>query len=297
MKVFNTKNILLAVSSVFLFIASANNDKYSYLPIGYFTLLRFIVCAVSIFIAYNKYKEDKESLWAWVFGFTAILFNPFIEIVFKRQTWTVVDLIVGIFFLFYVFISELKNKKHIKDFIIISSIILSVISIFIFFYNSDDWKNTNPKYIYSFEPKYDDTFGFVESCGFLAKNSENNISIYCGDASTNLVSFLDKYSKSINYNYEFITKQNNISELDKYIYSNSSYSGDFFANFIPQNNTIYNIKYTFLNQKISEGVFSDVNAKLVIKEDIFFIYLFLTIIIPIIYFCLLRFVFFKKVFI
>lgn len=99
------KNILTIITSAFLFIALFNG-----LPYGYFTLLRFVVFAVSAYLAYKIYESHKESLWIWAFGFVSVLFNPFIIIHLRRSTWTIIDLLVGVFFIVSMFILKDKNK-------------------------------------------------------------------------------------------------------------------------------------------------------------------------------------------
>jgi uncharacterized membrane protein len=101
----SNKNILTIIASGFLFIALFNG-----LPYGYFTLLRFVVCAIGAYLAYKTYEYNKESLWVWAFGGIAVLFNPIIPIYFQRETWAIIDLIVGVFLLVSIFI--LKDKKH-----------------------------------------------------------------------------------------------------------------------------------------------------------------------------------------
>lgn len=101
----NNKTILTLVATGFLFYALSDG-----LPIGYFTLLRFVVCAVSIYLAYKTYEENKESLWIWAFGFVAILFNPIIPIVLKRDVWESIDLATGIFFILSIFLLKKNNS-------------------------------------------------------------------------------------------------------------------------------------------------------------------------------------------
>lgn len=101
----NNKNILTLVASGSLFFALSSG-----LPYGYFTLMRFVVCAVGIYLAYKVYEENKESLWVWAFGFVAVLFNPIIPIVLKRAQWETIDLIAGVFFLASIFLVKTKNK-------------------------------------------------------------------------------------------------------------------------------------------------------------------------------------------
>lgn len=103
MKITN-KNILTIIASGFLFMALLDG-----LPYGFFTLLRFVVCSVGIYIAYKIYEDNKESLWVWAFAGMAILFNPIIPIYLQRETWIVIDLIIGIFLLVSIFF--IKTKK------------------------------------------------------------------------------------------------------------------------------------------------------------------------------------------
>ena len=99
------KNILTIIVSAFCFIALSSG-----LPYGYFTLLRFVVFAVGAYLAYTVYEKDKQSLWVWAFGFIAVLFNPFIIIHLQRNQWTVIDLLVGLFFIVSLFSLKIKNK-------------------------------------------------------------------------------------------------------------------------------------------------------------------------------------------
>ncbi len=49
-----------------LFWALADN------PYGYYQILRWVVCGLTRYLAY---RNDKN-VWAWIFGVTAVLFNP-----------------------------------------------------------------------------------------------------------------------------------------------------------------------------------------------------------------------------
>ena len=100
----NNKNILALIASGFLFFALSSG-----LPYGYFTLMRFVVCSISIYLAYKAYEEDKESLWVWALGFVAVLFNPIFPIYLKRVQWEVIDLWTGVFFMVSVFFLKTKN--------------------------------------------------------------------------------------------------------------------------------------------------------------------------------------------
>jgi len=101
------KNIILLIATAFLFLALIGGWPY-----GFFTLLRFVVFAISAYIAWMAYEAQKEK-WVWIFGFLAVLFNPFIVIHLNREIWSIIDLIVGIFMLISVFILKL-NENPIK---------------------------------------------------------------------------------------------------------------------------------------------------------------------------------------
>lgn len=99
----SNQKILTITASGFLFIA-----LFEGLPYGYFTLLRFVVCAVGAYMAYKIYESDNDSLWVWLFGGIAILFNPIIPIHLTREVWWIIDLIVGGVFLLSIF-NKLKK--------------------------------------------------------------------------------------------------------------------------------------------------------------------------------------------
>jgi hypothetical protein len=105
MKLSNQK-ILTIIASGFLFVA-----LFDGLPYGFFTLLRFVVCAVGIYTAYKIYENENDSLWVWVFGGIAVLFNPIIPIHLERETWWIIDLIIGIVFILSMFLVGVKNNK------------------------------------------------------------------------------------------------------------------------------------------------------------------------------------------
>jgi len=98
------KNIALLIAAVFLFLALFDGWPY-----GFFTLLRFVVFASSAYVAWIAYEAQKEKR-VWIFGFLAVLFNPFIVIHLNREIWSVIDLIVGVFMIISVFVLKLGHK-------------------------------------------------------------------------------------------------------------------------------------------------------------------------------------------
>ena len=69
------------------------------MPYGYYTLLRLIVTIGSG--AYCiQFLEKKNMNMVYLFGFIAILFNPLIPVYLNKDTWLIIDLIVGGIFFF-----------------------------------------------------------------------------------------------------------------------------------------------------------------------------------------------------
>jgi hypothetical protein len=181
---------------------------------------------------------------------------------------------------------ELESRwwhRLIKVLIYGSTILILVFSISTFFDNIDSWNNPDPKYIYSFEPGYEEAFGFSKPCTFLPENSEEHISIKCGyiDESVSknpvhfLPDFLDKYSKSISYREEFLTETKPDCSKSKDIFCKYRY---------------LSVNYNLLNEKILEGKFVSIEAKSVFVLSILLINIFLMIFIPLAWFLVLKFV-------
>jgi len=99
------KNIALVVAAAVLFLALFDGWEY-----GFFTMLRFVVFATTAYVAWMAYGGQKEK-WVWVFGFVAVLFNPFFPVHLDRDTWVVIDFIVGMFLLATTFFFKLDTEK------------------------------------------------------------------------------------------------------------------------------------------------------------------------------------------
>jgi len=67
-------------------------------PYGYYQLLRIVVCGVGIYAGWYL-LEIKQLGWAWFFFIAAALFNPLVIVTLQKQTWQLVDLVVGVAFL------------------------------------------------------------------------------------------------------------------------------------------------------------------------------------------------------
>lgn len=81
-------------------------------PYGYYQLLRFVVCPVSVYVAYKAYNWQR--LWGtWLFGFIAVLFNPLIPIHLSRELWQPIDVTCAVLFVAAAFIlKKAADKKQ-----------------------------------------------------------------------------------------------------------------------------------------------------------------------------------------
>ena len=78
------------------------------LPYSYFTMLRLIVCAVSIYHCFLSVRLH-NGLFAVVFGLVVLIYNPAIPIFLKRATWEPIDVVTAISF--FISIMALRQKR------------------------------------------------------------------------------------------------------------------------------------------------------------------------------------------
>lgn len=76
----------------------------------YFTILRWVTCAAALYTVYVAYMQ-KNTGWAWVMGVIAVLFNPFIIVRLKRETWTPIDVVTGIILLVSIWFVQEKRSQ------------------------------------------------------------------------------------------------------------------------------------------------------------------------------------------
>src|SRR5260370_30152119 len=85
----NTGSIVAKLIAGGMLVGALGHHQY-----GYYTLLRWIVCSVSAFAAYQA-AESNKSGWAWGLAIVALAFNPVIPVHLKRETWAFIDLAVA----------------------------------------------------------------------------------------------------------------------------------------------------------------------------------------------------------
>ena len=89
-------------------------------PYDYYTLMRFVVCAVAAYGCYLAYERartasaepwrTKQQRWSWTFALIALLFNPFVPLHLDRSTWAVIDIGVAL-----VLIAEVRSDLRAKQ--------------------------------------------------------------------------------------------------------------------------------------------------------------------------------------
>lgn len=99
------KNIAILIASAFLFLALFDGWEY-----GFFTMLRFVVFAATAYVAWLAYEEQRVK-WVWIFGGVAVLFNPFFPVYLERETWLIIDSLVGLCLLGVMFFFKLESNS------------------------------------------------------------------------------------------------------------------------------------------------------------------------------------------
>jgi len=79
----------------------------SWWPYGFYILLRWIMCAVSVYVAYGFYKS-KLSGWSLIFCILALVFNPIVPVYLNKVSWIPIDLFGAV--LFFVVAYSIKRK-------------------------------------------------------------------------------------------------------------------------------------------------------------------------------------------
>lgn len=79
------------------------------MPYGYYTLIRWIVCPVFVFLAIHC-KKQKEIPWIWVFGVLAGLYNPIVPVHLGREIWVLANVVSVVLIVISFFIK--RNEEH-----------------------------------------------------------------------------------------------------------------------------------------------------------------------------------------
>ena len=81
----NPITIVLKIAAAGMLFAAMGRHPYDY-----YTVMRWVVCGVSAFGAFQAVQSGKSG-WAWLLAVFALAFNPFIPVHLKRNTWMFID--------------------------------------------------------------------------------------------------------------------------------------------------------------------------------------------------------------
>ena len=70
-------------------------------PYSYFRVLRWVVTITASVLLFRSWS--RKTLWSWIFGAVAILFNPIAPIYLSRTVWSVVDVVTAGAFAFSIY--------------------------------------------------------------------------------------------------------------------------------------------------------------------------------------------------
>ena len=84
---------ITGVTSIMLFLALFD------MPYDYYTILKIVVFVASLIIIYITLPLEKHWLMI-IFSMVTIIFNPFIKISFHREVWPLINVVVGLMFIY-----------------------------------------------------------------------------------------------------------------------------------------------------------------------------------------------------
>src|SRR3546814_10787352 len=62
------------------------------LPYGYYSVMRWVVCALCAWLALSSYRAGREE-WAWAWGVIAGIYNPIFPVHANREIWSIVNVL------------------------------------------------------------------------------------------------------------------------------------------------------------------------------------------------------------
>jgi glucan phosphoethanolaminetransferase (alkaline phosphatase superfamily) len=100
--------LLMVVAAVMLLWAQ------SYHRIGYYTILRLVVCTACAYGLYLTIKSKRVG-WAFPFGALIVLFNPLVNLRITREMWSYIDVVTAIFLVATIFFITVKSEQAIPE--------------------------------------------------------------------------------------------------------------------------------------------------------------------------------------
>ena len=100
--------IIPAVASTIMLVCAICLDKYDVFE-GFYTVLRLVVCATSVFYVV-KFRQE---FFRWIFGVLAVLYNPVFQIhLGDKDVWNVVNIITIIFMWIAIFFEGMDKLEE-----------------------------------------------------------------------------------------------------------------------------------------------------------------------------------------
>src|SRR5579863_4003186 len=97
--------VLAVAMAIFALLA-----VWSRWPYSTYTILRFAICATSVYLAVRSYEAGQPS-WVWITGTTAALFNPFFPLRFQRGQWQILDFSAAFLFMLWAWKAHLPESE------------------------------------------------------------------------------------------------------------------------------------------------------------------------------------------
>ncbi|WP_414633329.1 DUF6804 family protein [Acidisarcina polymorpha] len=82
----------------------------SHWPYVFYVLLRLTVCAIGLYLARTSFLAGR-TVWVWIFGVVAVVFNPILSMRMHRSDWSTLDMIVAAIFILWVIASIMRDRK------------------------------------------------------------------------------------------------------------------------------------------------------------------------------------------
>jgi len=83
-------------------------------PYGYYILLRWVVCGAFSFLAVQAINRGKQG-WLYVFGITALIYNPIVRVHLTREIWSVVNVVTIAIAVVSIFVMKMKHNMVAYD--------------------------------------------------------------------------------------------------------------------------------------------------------------------------------------
>lgn len=61
-------------------------------PYGYYSVMRWILCATFIYIAVKSHEQQRQ-VWIWVWGVLAGIYNPIVPVRATREFWEIINIV------------------------------------------------------------------------------------------------------------------------------------------------------------------------------------------------------------